>query len=64
MIEKIFKVDGNNIIAVNVVFHTSGIIPSNENIAYLCGLCNNLEKIDKNQKVKFHRKNDYLKKKI
>ena len=47
MIEKIFKVDGNHTIAANVVFHTTGIMLSNENIAYLYGLCNEIEKIDK-----------------
>ena len=58
MIEKISKADRNHTIAANVVFHTTGIILSNENIAYLSGLCNDLEKIDKIKKAKFHRKND------
>ena len=46
MIEKISKADGNYTIAANVVFHTTGIMLSNDNIAYLSGLSNNLEKID------------------
>ena len=55
MIEKISKADGNHTIAVNVVFHTTGIMLSNENIAYLSGLCNDQKKLIKS-KIKFHRK--------
>ena len=47
MIEKSSKTDENHTIATNVVFHTIGIMRSNENVAYLSGLCNDLEKIDK-----------------
>ena len=50
MIEKISKPDENHTIAANVVFHTTGIMISNENIAYLSGLCNDLETIDKIKK--------------
>ena len=32
------------------MFHTTGIMLSNENIAYLSGLCNDLKKIDKSKK--------------
>ena len=45
MIEKISKADGNCIIAANVVFHKTGFMLSNEDIACLSGLCNDLEKI-------------------
>ena len=47
MIEKISKAEENNTIAANVVFHTTGIMISSENIAYLSGLCYDLEKNDK-----------------
>ena len=47
MIEKISKADGSHTIGANVVFHTTGIMRSNDNIANLSGLCNDLEKIDK-----------------
>ena len=51
-------------IAANVVLHTTGIMLSNENIAYLSGLCNDLEKIDKRKKENSTEKmSDYLKKK-
>ena len=64
MIEKISKADGNHTIAANVVFHTTGIMLSNDNIAYLSGLCNDLEKIDKIKKQNSIEKIiNYLKKK-
>ena len=64
MIEKISKADGNHIIAANVVFHTTGIMLSNNNIAYLNCVCNDLEKIDKIKKHNFTEKMiNYLKKK-
>ena len=64
MIEKISKADGNHTIAANVVFHTTGIMLSNDNIAYLSGLCNDLEKIDKIKKQNSTEKMiNYLKKK-
>ena len=50
MIEKISKADGNHTMAANIVLHTTGIMLSNENIAHLSGLCNDLEKIDKIKK--------------
>ena len=53
MMEKISKA---HTIAANVVFHTTGIMPSNENIAYLGGLCNDLDKIDKIKKQNFIEK--------
>ena len=56
MIEKISKADGDYKIAANVVFHTTGIMLSNENMAYLSGLCNDLEKIDKKSKIKIPQK--------
>ena len=65
MIEKISKADGNHTIAANVVFHTTDIMLSNENIAYLSGWCNDLENI-----VKIKKQNstenmiNYFKKKI
>ena len=63
MIEKISKADGNHTIAANVVFHTTGIMLSNDNIAYLSGLCNDLEKIDKIKKQNSTEKMiNYLKK--
>ena len=46
MKEKISKADRNHTIAANVVFHTTGIMLSNENIAFLSGLYNDVEKID------------------
>ena len=49
MIEKISKADGNHTIAANVVFRTTGIMLSNDNIAYLSGLRNDLEKINKSK---------------
>ena len=52
MIEKISKADGNHTMAANVVFHTT-IMLFNDCMAYLSGLCNDLEKIDKIKK-KFH----------
>ena len=64
MIEKISKADGNHTIAANVVFHTTGIMLSNDNIAYLSGLCNDLEKIDKiNKQNSTEKMINYLKKK-
>ena len=56
MIEKISKDDGNRTIAANDMFHTTGIMLSNENIAYLSGLCNGLEKIDKFKKLNSTKK--------
>ena len=49
MIEKISKAYGHHTIAANVVFHTTGIMFSNDNIAYLSGLCNDLEKMLKSK---------------
>ena len=40
MIEKISKADENHATAANVVFLTTGIMLSNDNITYLSGLCN------------------------
>ena len=45
IIEKISKADGNHIITANVVFHT-GIMLSKHNIAYLSGLCSELQQLD------------------
>ena len=42
IIEKISKADGDHTIAANVVFHTTGIMLSKHNIAYLSGLCGEL----------------------
>ena len=50
MIEKISKADGNHTIVSNIVFHATDIMLFNDNIAYLSGLCNDLEKIDKIKK--------------
>ena len=44
-IEKISKADGNHTIAANDVFHTTGIMLSNDNIAHISGLCNDLQKL-------------------
>ena len=63
MIEKISKADGNHTIAANLVFHTTGIILSNDNIAYLRGLCNDLEKFDKIKKNSTEKMMNHLKKK-
>ena len=46
IIEKISKYDGNHAIAANLVFHTTGIMLSNHNIAYLSGLCGELKQLD------------------
>ena len=46
IIGKISKPDGNHAIAANVVFHTTGIMLSRHNIAYLSGLCGNLQQLD------------------
>ena len=46
IIEKISKSDGNHTIAANVVFHTTGIMLSKHNIAYLSGLCGDLQELD------------------
>ena len=43
IIEKISKADGNHTIAANVVFHTTGIMLSKHNIAYVSGLYNELK---------------------
>ena len=46
IIEKISKADGNHTITANVVFHTTGIMLSKHNIAYLSGLCGELQEMD------------------
>ena len=46
IIEKISKADGNHTITGNVVFHTTGIMLSKHNIAYLSGLCGELQELD------------------
>ena len=46
IIEKISNADGNNTIAGNVVFHTTGITLSKHNVAYLSGLCGKLKQLD------------------
>ena len=46
IIEKISKTDGNHTITANVVFHTTGIILSKHNIAYLSRLCGELQQLD------------------
>ena len=64
MIEKISNADGKHTISANVMFHITGIMLSNENIAFLSGLCNDLEKIDKIEKQNFTEiMINYLKKK-
>ena len=45
-IDKISKADGNHTVAANVVFHTTGVMLSKNNIAYLSGLCNKLENLN------------------
>ena len=42
IIEKVSKADGN----ANIVFHTTGIMLSKHNIAYLSGLCSELQELD------------------
>ena len=65
MKEKISKADEIHTIVANVVFHTTDIMLSNENTAYLSGLCNDLEKIDKIKKQNSTEKIiNYLRKKI
>ena len=49
MIEKIFKADGYHTIAANVVFHTTSVMLSNNNIAYLSGLCDDLKNLIKSK---------------
>ena len=49
MIEKISKANGNHTIAANFVFHITAIMLSNDNIAYLSSLCNDLKKIIKSK---------------
>ena len=63
IIEKISKAYGNHTIAANVVFHTTGIILSNDNIAYLSGLFNDLGKIDNNKKLNSTEKNFFFEEK-
>ena len=46
IIAKISKADGNHAIAANVVFHTTGIMLSKHDIAYLSGLCGELKQLD------------------
>ena len=46
IIDKISKADGSHNIAANVVFHTTGVMLSRNNIHYLSGLCNDLEELD------------------
>ena len=63
IMKKISKADENHTIAANVVFHTIGIMLSIESIAYLSGLCDDVEKIDKIQKQNSTEKMiNYLKK--
>ena len=45
IIDKISKADGNHTNAANVVFHTTGVILSGNNIHYLSCLCNELENL-------------------
>ena len=40
------KADGNHTVAVNVVFHTTGVMLSRKIIHYLRGLSNELENLD------------------
>ena len=40
------KADGNHTIAANVVFHTTGVMLSRNNIHYLSGVYNELENLD------------------
>ena len=46
IIEKISKANCNHTIAANVVFHTTGIILSKYNVAYLSSLCSKLQHLD------------------
>ena len=65
MIEKISKADGNHTIAANFAFHTTSIMLSNDNIAFLSGLCDDLKKIDKIKRQNSTEKMiNYLKKNI
>ena len=50
------KVDCNHTNVANVVFHTTGIMLTNENICYLSGLCNWLRKIDEIKEKNFTEK--------
>ena len=58
MIEKISKASGNYTITANAALHTTGIMLSNKNIAYLSDLCIQQRKIGEIKKTKFHRKNN------
>ena len=63
-IDKISKADGNHTIAANVVFHTTGVILSRNNIHYLSGSCNELENVDGViRKDSTEKMKNYLKKK-
>ena len=58
IIDKISKADGSHNIAANVVFHTTGVMLSRNNIHYLSGLCNDLEDLDGITKKIPHQEND------
>ena len=46
IIKKISKADSNHTITANVVFHKTGIMLSKHNVAYLSGLCGELQEMD------------------
>ena len=58
IIEKISKADINHTIVVNVVFHTTEIMLSKHNIAYVSVLCDGLKQLDDIKEQNPTRKND------
>ena len=63
IIDKISKADGNHSTAANVVFRTTGVMLSRNNIHYVSGLCNELENLNGIRKKSTEKRIDYLKKK-
>ena len=65
MIDKISKTEKNHTIAANDVFHTARVTVSNDYIAHLSCLCNEIENLNGKKKQNFlERMIDYIKKKF
>ena len=63
LIEKISKADDIHTITASVVFDTTGIMLSKHNIAYLSGLCSELQEMDdKKEQNPKEKMINYLKK--
>ena len=63
IIYKISKADGNYTIATNVMFITTGVMFSRNNIYHLSGLFNELENLDGTNELNSIARIDYIKKK-